>query len=164
MDAVLNSFAYCHDFLREQVADVADADMIAQPDGIMNHPAWVIGHLTFSCQALGGEIGLKPWLAETWAKGFGMGSTPLPDVSAYQSKAESLEILRDAESRITVAIQNLAPNQLDQPLPDERYAAILPTVRHAITQLLVAHSANHVGQLTIWRRLMGMTQISRPFL
>ena len=57
MKPVLHSFAYCLDFLREQVADVASADMVAQPNGIMNHPAWVIGHLTVTCQKLGGAIG-----------------------------------------------------------------------------------------------------------
>lgn len=40
-------------FLREQVADVGEAELIAQPDGIINCPAWLIGHLTFACQELG---------------------------------------------------------------------------------------------------------------
>ncbi len=53
MKPVLHSFVYCLDFLREQVADVAAADMVAQPNGIMNHPAWVIGHLTYTCQIVG---------------------------------------------------------------------------------------------------------------
>jgi hypothetical protein len=33
MEPVLHSFAYCLNFLREQVAGVADADMVAQPSG-----------------------------------------------------------------------------------------------------------------------------------
>jgi hypothetical protein len=37
MEPVLHSFAYRLDFLREQVADVPPDDMVAQPDGIMNH-------------------------------------------------------------------------------------------------------------------------------
>jgi hypothetical protein len=53
MKPVLHSFAYALNFLREQVADVGAADMVAQSNGIMNHPAWVIGHLTYSCEHLG---------------------------------------------------------------------------------------------------------------
>ena len=54
MKPALHRFAYCLDFLREQVADVAAPDMVAQPNEVMNHPARVIGHLTYACQLLGG--------------------------------------------------------------------------------------------------------------
>ena len=70
MKPVLHSFAYCLDFLREQVADIAAPDMVVQPNGIMNHPAWIIGHLTNTCQKLGGAIGLPEWLPIDWAKRF----------------------------------------------------------------------------------------------
>ncbi len=39
MKPVLHSFAYSLDFLREQVADINDTDMVKQPSGIVNHPA-----------------------------------------------------------------------------------------------------------------------------
>lgn len=164
MDTVLQSFSYCLDYLGDQVADLTDVEMVAQPEGFLNHPAWVVGHLTCSCLALGGEIGLAPWLPKTWAKRFGTGSKPLSDVSAYESKSESLEILRDAQSRVTLAIQGLTPDQLDQPLACDHYDDVLPTVRHAVVQMLVAHTANHVGQLTMWRRAMGLPGIKRHFL
>src|SRR3982750_2156742 len=76
MTAGLHSFAYALDFLREQVADVAPAEMVAQPSGITNHPMWVIGHLTYTCQLLGGGVGLSEWLPADWAKRFGTGSVP----------------------------------------------------------------------------------------
>lgn len=164
MDAVLRSFEYCLDYLREQVADVSNGDMVAQPNGLANHPAWVIGHLTHSCQALGGEIDLPPWLPEWHAKRFGTGSIPLNDPAAYDSKSVLLDRLQHAQMHITAAIQNRDSVQLDQPLPDARYRTIMPTVRDAITQVLVAHAANHVGQITIWRRLMGFGPLLRPFL
>jgi len=163
MKPVLHSFAYCLDFLREQVEDVRPTDMVAQPNGIMNHPSWVIGHLAFSCQALGGEIGLPAWLPTAWAERFGTGSVPVADATVYDDKDESLRILHDAQSRITHAVKRLNDSQLDEPLPDEEYRVILPTVRHAVTQVLIAHPANHIGQLTIWRRAMGLPQMTRSF-
>ncbi len=163
MKPVLHSFAYCLDFLREQVADVQPVDMVAQPNGIMNHPSWVIGHLAFSCQALGGEIGLSQWLPTTWGERFGTGSVPVADATRYDDKDDLLQILHDAQSRITRAVKQLSGSQLDEPLPDETYRILLPTVRHAITQVLIAHPSNHIGQLTIWRRAMGLPQMARPF-
>jgi hypothetical protein len=163
MKAVLHSCAYCLDFLREQVSDVSPGDMVAQPNGIANHPAWVIGHLTHSCELLGGEIGVPPWLPADWAERFGSGSTPVADVRAYESKEVALAKLRDAQSRITHAVGQLDDRQLDAPLPDERCRVLLPTIRHALTQVLVAHTANHVGQLTLWRKTMGLPPLRRSF-
>src|SRR3954451_11871887 len=98
MTPTLHSFAYSLDFLREQVADVPAPDMVAQPDGIRNHPAWVVGHLSYSCQLLGGVVGLPPWLPDDdWARRFGTGSVPVADASAYETKANGLAILRDAQ-------------------------------------------------------------------
>ncbi len=163
MNPVLHSFAYCLDFVREQVADIVPAHMTAQPNGIMNHPAWVVGHLTYSCQALGGEIGMPAWLPGSFGERFGTGSIPVVDVKLYEPKEDALAMLDDAENRITTAVKGLSDFDLDRPLPDEEYRLILPTVRHAITQVLVAHPANHIGQLTIWRKAMGLPRLTRCF-
>ena len=39
MKPVIDSLAYCMDFLREQVEDVVAPDLVAQPNGIVKHPA-----------------------------------------------------------------------------------------------------------------------------
>jgi len=164
MNMVIHSFAYCLDYLREQVADVGPSAMVAQPNGIQNHPAWVIGHLTYSCQAIGGEMGLVPWLPEDSAKKFGTGSEPIPDAAAYKDKSELLLMLSDAQTRIENAVNQLSDSQLEQPLPDQRFRSILPTVRHALTQVLVAHTAYHIGQMNFWRQAMKLAKIERPFI
>ena len=164
MTSVLHSFSYSLDFLREQIADIDELQMVAQPNGMPNHPSWVLGHLTFSCQAIGGEIGVGAWLPTSWSQQFGTGSVPTPDASTYDAKDVAILSLADAERRITSAVKSLNDAKLDAPLPDEEYRHILPTIRHAVTQVLVAHTANHVGQLTIWRRMMGLPRTSRPFL
>ena len=134
---VLHSFNYGLDYLREQVADISGPDMVAQPNGIMNHPAWVIGHLTHACQMLGGVVGIPGWLPADWANRFGTGSTPVADVSRYETKTEALSILQDAESRITETVEQLDDSLLDQPFPDQSYLVVFPTIRHALTQVLV---------------------------
>jgi len=163
MKPVLHSFAYCLDFLREQVADVAEADMVAQPNGIMNHPAWVIGHLAVTCQKLGGVIGLPEWLPNVWARRFDTGSVPVADASLYETKDNALAMLSDAQSRITRAVDRLDVSHLDEPFPDESYRVVFPTIRHALTQVLVGHTAYHIGQLPIWRKAMGLPRMGRGF-
>jgi hypothetical protein len=163
MKPVLHSFAYCLDYLRDQVADVAPAHMVAQPNGILNHPTWVIGHLTHTCQALGGAIGLAEWLPDDWARRFGTGSTPVADAGLYETKNKMLTMLDDAQARIIEAIDQLDDSSSDDPFPDESYRVVFPSIRHAITQVLVGHTANHIGQLSVWRKAMGLPPMVRPF-
>lgn len=163
MRPVLHSFAYCVDYLREQVADVDAADMAAQPTGIVNHPAWVVGHLAYSCQLLGGVIGLPEWLPADWAGRYGTGSVPVADATRYQTKDEALAILQDARSRIARAVEQLDDADLDEPFPDDAYRDVFPTVRHALTQVLVGHASFHVGQVSVWRKAMGLPPLRRAF-
>src|SRR5262245_30085748 len=108
MEPILHSYAYALDFLRELVADVPAAQMVAQPDDISNHPAWVIGHLTFSCQLLSAVAGVRPWLPADWGKRYAPGSMPVADASRYEPKEKLLTILGDAQSRITRAVEQLS--------------------------------------------------------
>jgi len=163
LEPVLHSFAYGLDFLREQLADVHAPDMVAQPNDIMNHPSWVVGHLTFACQLLGGMIGVDEWLSSDWAARFGPGSLPVADVSRYETKDDAMAILREAQFRITRAVKQLDDTKLDQPFPDESYLEVFPTVRHALTQVLVGHTGYHVGQVAMWRKAMGFPRIGRSF-
>ncbi len=163
MKPALHSFAYGLDYLCELVADVAPIDMVAQPNGIANHPAWVIGHLTHSCQLLCNVIGLPDWLPEDWAGRFGTGSVPVADASVYETKDTALRMLRDAQARITEGVNRLDDARLDLPFPDESYRVVFPTIRHALTQVLVGHTANHAGQLIVWRRAMGLPRMGRSF-
>jgi DinB superfamily len=163
MNPVLHSFAYCLDYLREQVADISAADMAAQPKGIVNHPAWVIGHLTFTCQMLGGAVGLSPWLPDAWAGRYGSGSAPVADAGVYEAKEILLDMLGDAQARITRAVEGLDDARLDEPFADESYRDVFPTIRHALTQVLVGHTAFHIGQLSVWRRAMGLPRMARSF-
>jgi hypothetical protein len=36
-------------------------------------------------------------------------------------------------------------------------------VGHAVLHALTAHAANHAGQVTVWRRVMGLGVLAEPF-
>jgi len=163
MRPILHSFAYSLDFLREQVADVAASDWVAQPNGMVNHPAWTCGHLIFVWQLLGGVVELPRWLPDNWEQRFGSGRLPVADASLYETKERLLAMLGDAQKRISQAVEQLDEAQLDKPFPDETYLEVFPTIRHALTQVLVAHTAFHIGQVSVWRKAMGLPQMLRSF-
>ncbi|HEY1784108.1 MAG TPA: DinB family protein [Pirellulales bacterium] len=159
----LNSYRLTLEYLRRLVADVPDADLTRQPVGVANHPAWVVGHLTVSCQALGGELGLSAWLSPAWEPLFGTGSLPTSDRSAYPPKDELLAALAAGHARISDRLLVLGDVGMSAPLPDERYRATLPTVGHAVVHILVGHAAVHVGQVSVWRRAAGYRPLSEIF-
>jgi hypothetical protein len=163
MKTVLHSFAYSLEYLRDLVADVPPEKLVAQPPGVANHPAWTIGHLTLSCQMLGGTIDVAPWLPATWATRYGPGSVPAADVDAYESKDELLTGLRDAEARLIGAVERLDRPRLERPFPDPEYRHVFPTIAHALTQVLAGHTAYHVGQVAAWRRAMSLPPPPRAY-
>lgn len=59
MESVIHSFRYSIGYLREQVEDVTEEQVTAQPDGVRNHPLWTIGHIVFACEMLGTVIGVE---------------------------------------------------------------------------------------------------------
>ena len=163
VDEVLNSYRLTLAYLRRLVADVPDVDLSRQPNGVANHPAWVMGHLTYSCQALGGELGLATWLPAQWEQLYGTGSIPTSDRSAYPSKEELLAALVDGQVRIQSAYGSRRRGNVHG-LPDERYRTTYPTVGYAVLHILTGHAAVHVGQVSVWRRAAGYQPLSDIFV
>lgn len=160
---ILVAFELTTQYCRRIVDDLPDADFCHQPAGVANHPAWLLGHLCYSFQAIGGEIGIAPWLPKDWGKTFGTGSVPTDVATDYPSRSSLVKAFEDATEKLRMAIAALSNDQLESPLPDEDYRKTLPTLGHALTHILIGHASIHVGQLTVWRAAMGLPRISEQF-
>jgi len=57
IEEILNSYALALSDVRTAVEDLTGELMIRQFPGVPNHPAWTLGHLVYSAQAIGGEVG-----------------------------------------------------------------------------------------------------------
>jgi hypothetical protein len=160
---ILRSNKLVLDYLRRLVADVPDDWMTRQFGGVINHPAWVIGHIIYSCQAIGGEIGIAAWLPDDWPSKFGTGSVPIEKPDAYLDKKMLLQALDDGQRRLETVLSAILESDLDKPLPDVSYREIFPTVGQAVLHILTSHTAVHVGQVTVWRRASGLGPLAEPF-
>lgn len=157
---LVNCFDRTLTFMREQVADLSDEEMVLQPAGVPNHAAWTLGHVIHSCEAIAGELGIKPWLADEWESLFGYGSSAEKAArSGRSSKATLLASLTEASDRLRAALLATDEGRLCDPLPDERMRRVLPTKGDALLQILCAHAAFHAGQLSAWRRAIGRKPI-----
>jgi hypothetical protein len=143
-------------FMREQVADLSDTEMVLQPPGVPNHAAWTLGHVIHGCQAIAAELGVSSWLPDDWELLFGYGSSPGKVVGAERSsKAALLSCLDEAGDRLRTALLATDEGRLLAPLRDEESRDIFPTMGDALLQILCAHTAFHAGQLAVWRRAIG---------
>ena len=163
MEPVIHSFRYSINFLIDQVDDLSDEQMVVQQAGVANHPAWTVGHLTFVLHMIGSIVGLGRPIPDAWIERFGPGSSAVSDPQAYGPKAEVVSRLRETTDAIVAAINLLDGSALDEPFPDPAFLDVFPTVRHSLTQVLVGHTAFHVGQLSVWRRAMGLPSIGRSY-
>jgi len=139
-------------FIFAQLDDLTDEEMIFQPRGFSNHAAWTVGHVVYSCQAMAGELGAKPWLPEDWESDFGQGSLPGTVVSDRLRKTFLLAALKNSSQRLRAALLEMRESDMADPLPDEESRKTMPTKGHALVQVIAAYTAYHAGQLAAWRR------------
>ena len=138
------------------VDDIAEEQMAAQPSGVVNHPAWTLGHLASTSNSLAGMLGLPSTFPEAWRDSFRMGGTPSADRADYPSKAELVAQLRAQHERVTQAVAAADAEQLGRRTPNPRLSERFPTVGDFTAALMTNHEAGHIGQLAAWRRAMGL--------
>ena len=138
------------------VDDIAEEQMAVQPSGLVNHPAWTLGHLASTSNSLAGMHGLPSTFPEAWRDSFQMGGIPSGDRADYPSKAELVAQLRAQHDRVAQAVAAAGAEQLGRPTSNPRLRERFPTVGDFTAALLTNHEANHIGQLATWRRAMGL--------
>lgn len=161
---IRQSLEISHGYAADCVADIPDEMLARQPSGVKNHAAWTLAHLAVSLQLVGETIGAGEWLAPEWLSQYGTGSTPKTDRRAYPALEAMLGALKEGRERVLLRIEAGGAELLAQPLAQEEISRHLPTFGHVVTQILVAHTAYHVGQLQVWRRAMGFGSVGYPFL
>jgi hypothetical protein len=143
-------------YARKLVDDIPDERLAAQPvPGVtMNHAAFLLGHLAWANDNGRAMLGHAAAFPAEWIPLFKTGAAPLPERAKYPTKHELLAALDVAHEGLSAAVAAATPEQFAAPAPD-RMRARFPTVGHLIAGLMTGHYANHLGQLSAWRRAMG---------
>ena len=137
------------------VDDLTEEQMVAQPSGVINHPAWTLGHLGATSDALAGMLGLPSTFPDAWREACRMGSIPSGEAADYPGKAELLEQLRAQHQRVAEAVAAVDAERLQQPTPP-RLRERFPTIGDFAAALMTMHEGHHLGQLAAWRRALGL--------
>ena len=145
-------------YAKQILADIDDASMCQQPAGL-NHPAWLLLHLStaadYAASLLGGK-GVCPadWNAKADTK------KPLTqNRDDYPSKEELVSTFEAAFRNAADLYEKSSTEALSQPQKLGFFETELPTVGDMATFLIIAHTNLHLGQLSAWRRATGKTPL-----
>jgi hypothetical protein len=143
--------------------DLTDEQMVLRPGGNMNHPAWILGHVSLYHPIvptlLAGELFPDPKEDELF--GFA-GRGPLDDLAAYGNKASIVRQFTDGHEQVVQALLAAKPDDFTRPPSLPRWASDYPTVEFMLPDLLVFHEGMHIGQFSIWRRAAGLPAVKFP--
>ena len=143
-------------FAKRLVGDLSDDQMCAQPHGVVNHPAWSLGHLAVAADRVATLLGLSSELPAGWESTFKTGGTPSPDKNVFPVKDEILRVLAAQHARVAEALSTADAAALAQPHPNEKRRDHFPTVGDFAIFLVTGHEMDHLGQIAAWRRAMGL--------
>lgn len=129
-----------------------------------NHPTFVYGHLAIYPARLAGMLGLGDAVAAqvaapaTYPDLFKAGVECKDDVEGtiYPAWADVLASFQRGYDTILESTKGVDDAVLSRELPDERMRAVFGTVGAAAVFLLTSHVMVHMGQVSTWRRCMGM--------
>ncbi len=162
MRAMLRHLLFAYQFnldrSRVMVKDLSDEQMVWQPHGVVNHPAWILGHLALSSDGLARRFGLASTLPSGWADTFGPGGLPSGSAADFPGRDRLLDELASQHARVAEAVTGADAAIFDTPpsFPDERRRRTFPTLGDYAAFVMVVHEASHIGQIAAWRRAMGL--------
>ena len=156
LDHVTYLYGFNVGFAERLVKDLSTEQMAAQPSGVINHPAWSLGHLVVSADGLGQLLGLDSNLPEGWAEIFQTGGEPSGDAAVYPSKQEMLGALKEQHARNAEAVKNTDASRFAEPHPNEARRKYFPRVGDQVVFMMTSHEMGHLGQIAAWRRAMGL--------
>ncbi len=126
----------------------------------INSPAFNVGHLAIYpdlrvLPLIGREDLVRPlpFSADLFKAGAPCVGTP----GAYPSKEVLVETFMTRYRAAIDAVAQASGEQLAKENPMEgRMKEMFPTIGAAVNFLLVGHTQSHLGQISVWRRVMGL--------
>ena len=157
---MLEHLLFVYDFnlkhLRYFVEDLTPDQCVQQPNGLINHPAWQIGHLALAADIAALELGGEQTFPPEWAERFFPGAPITAEVADYPSMTELVDQLAAQHARVAALIPNATEAQLAAPCQMEMLHRRFSKIGDFIAYIMTGHEGVHVGQIASWRREMGI--------
>jgi len=126
-----------------------------------NHPAFIIGHLSIYPAWLLEALGVEPGAAAVPASYrdlFGQQATcrPDPEGRVYPGRDELVQVFLESSGHLFGVLVQTDDAAFTKENPHEKMRDFFPTVGDLVDFIAGAHAMGHLGQLSAWRRCMGL--------
>ncbi|NNG26937.1 MAG: DinB family protein [Ignavibacteriaceae bacterium] len=161
LKTIINQYDFNLVYANKLVEDLSDDQMTTTPSsGLVNHPAFTLGHLVSGSALLAEDLGAKFEMPDNWEVLFlrkGPGDPRLPDQdrSKYPSKQLLINELKHQHNKVKDLLKSVDENKLKENIK-WRFDGYMPTLLDLITFMCINHEAMHLGQLAAWRRAMNL--------
>lgn len=161
---ILNTrYASNLDYARRLVEGLSEEQANTLPAEGMNSPRWIIGHLAQTADQVPlGWIFEAERTIETWDAWFDMGTTSAALTADQPSLSDALAHLDRLHERVSGMVAEASPAWFERSVPvsaPERFRQRFPTIGNALAHTMVGHEMMHLGQLSAWRRVLGMPAV-----
>ncbi len=170
LSAILISWTRNGAYALRMLDGLTDAQFGAQPfptgstlpDGsprpLMNHPAWIVSHLNIYMPIIGALLTRKPF-EDPSDHPFGPKSEISDLKLVYPPRERLIADYARMHAEVETALKAADPTVLTETNPLERWRTMHPRVGDMLVTLVVKHESTHLGQLSAWRRAMGMGRV-----
>ncbi len=162
IDGLINGFEKNKSYGERLLSDIGNEQMLLEPDGTrelpVNHPAWTFCHMNIYLPVIKAVINGDTF-EDTKGHRFGQDSQPESDASLYPSRDEILKSWSEGHDEIRQLLSNSNDAIFEQPVVLGRWAAIMPNAGTCLPYLMLNHENQHLGQISTWRRVLGMPRV-----
>lgn len=147
-------------YAQRLVGDLGAGQWLAQPvpGVLMNHPAWVLSHLNVYAPIVSAMLRRKRF-EDPIDHRHGQKSRVSPDVAQYLPDLMLLEEFVRLHDEALLALEGADDPVFGEANPLERWRSVHPTIGDMLVTLMVKHESGHLGQLSAWRRAMGLASV-----
>jgi len=141
------------------VKDIAAEKFAHLPVPNVNHPAWCIGHLSLYAERVLELVGRADLASpdQRFVELFKAGTTCVEGKPGDPSKAEIVKRFNERWERVATVLPEIGDDRFFEANPmDGRMKELLPTVGAVVIFMCGSHHMMHMGQISTWRRLIGM--------
>jgi len=144
----------------ERILKDIPADKFAHmPHPQMNHPAFCVGHLSLYPNRMFNMLGRKNLMIERpgYPELFQAGAPCVEQDGRYPAKDELLAYFFERNRALNELLPTLSDGDFARENPIEgRFRENFPTIGLAMNFLVGSHNMVHLGQISAWRRAIGM--------
>jgi len=143
------------------VADLSPSQFVAQPIAgrMLNHPAWVLSHLNVYTPLCTAMLRGRPF-TDPIDHPHGQKSEVSGDAGKYEPAPTLVATYRSFHDEAEKALVESSAEIFAKANPLERWRTMHPTVGDMLVTLMVKHESGHLGQLSAWRRAMGLVPVA----